>query len=173
MVTQIVGTIASKAHFFPPNTSAARLGPPARKELSLRVLGRTESVTGLAQNHGISRKFLYQQAAKASDALDDVFAPTTGDDEILLPLGGEQSQVYVRDLGLQVLGIAHVPVAFDHQFPLRAFYAACSGLSESCQRSLLRWCIRFNSAWCFCGFRWKYTTHSFIHSKSSIRYNTP
>lgn len=87
MVTQIVGTIASKAHFFPPRTSvAARLGPPARKELSLQVLGRTESVTGLAQSHGVSRKFLYQQAAKASDALDEVFAPTARDDEILFEL---------------------------------------------------------------------------------------
>jgi hypothetical protein len=87
MVTQIVGTIASKARFFPPNTSvAARLGPAARKELSLRVLGRTESVTGLAQSHGVSRKFLYQQAAKASDAIDEAFEPSAKNNQVLFYL---------------------------------------------------------------------------------------
>ena len=61
MVTQIIGTSACQEHFFPQKSApAARLGPAARKELSLRVLGRTESVTGLAQSHGVSRKFLYQ-----------------------------------------------------------------------------------------------------------------
>jgi hypothetical protein len=62
------------------------LGPAARKDLSLQVLGRTDSVNHLAQSHGVSRKFLYQQAAKASEALDEVFAPAASDDQILFEL---------------------------------------------------------------------------------------
>ena len=106
MVTQIVGTITSKPHFFSQKTSvAACLGPQARKELSLRVLGRTESVSGLAQNHGISRKFLYQQAAKASDALDEVFAPTAGDDEVLFELPVTKN--WLRQFALAEVLIGH------------------------------------------------------------------
>ncbi len=87
MVTQIIGTSACQEHFFPQKSAtAARLGPAARKELSLRVLGRTESVSALAHSYGVSRKFLYQQAAKASDALDEGFAPKVGGDEILFEL---------------------------------------------------------------------------------------
>jgi hypothetical protein len=64
MVTQIIGTSASQKHFFPQKSAtAARLGPAARKGLSLQVLAQTEPVSRLAQNHGVSRKFLYQQAA--------------------------------------------------------------------------------------------------------------
>ena len=87
MVTQIIGTSARQEHFFPQKSAtAARLGPAARKELSLRVLVRTESVTGLAQSHGVSRKFLYQQAARASDAIDEAFEPSAKNNEVLFYL---------------------------------------------------------------------------------------
>ena len=88
MVTQIIGLSASQEQFSPQKTAtASRLGPEERKNLSLQVLAQTESVSRLAQNHGVSRKFLYQQAAKASEAIDEAFtAPTDDDDQVLFYL---------------------------------------------------------------------------------------
>lgn len=88
MVTQIIGTSTpEQTHFSPKRTSLAScLGPIDRKDLSVQVLARTEAVSYLAQNYRVSRKFLYQQAAKASDALDEVFMPSADDDEVLFYL---------------------------------------------------------------------------------------
>lgn len=88
MVTQIIGTSTpQQTHFSPKRTSLAScLGPIDRKDLSVQVLARTEAVRYLAQNYRVSRKFLYQQAAKASDALDEVFMPSADDDEVLFYL---------------------------------------------------------------------------------------
>ena len=85
MVTQIIDVSASQEHFFPQKTAPAwGLGPQERKTLSLQVLSQTEPVSRLAQKNGVSRKFLYQQAAKASDAIDEAFSPSTGDEEKVL-----------------------------------------------------------------------------------------
>ena len=88
MVTQIIGLSASQEQFLTQKTAtASRLGPEERKNLSLQVLAQTEPVSRLAQNHGVSRKFLYQQAAKASEAIDEAFtAPTDDDDQVLFHL---------------------------------------------------------------------------------------
>jgi len=45
---------------------AASLGPTERKRLSLQVLAKTQPFTRLAQDYRVSRKFLYQQADKAT-----------------------------------------------------------------------------------------------------------
>jgi hypothetical protein len=88
MVTQIIGTSAFEQTGFPEkNTStASSLGPNQRKQLALNVLQRTQPVSHLAQDNGVSRKFLYQQAAKASEGLDQTFAPLAKDMEILYDL---------------------------------------------------------------------------------------
>jgi len=78
MVTQIIGTSAFEQTGFPKkNTStASSLAPNQRKQLALNVLQRTQPVSHLAQDNDVSRKFLYQQAAKASEGLDQTFAPS-------------------------------------------------------------------------------------------------
>ena len=88
MVTQTIGTSAFEQTGFPEkNTStASSLGPNQRKQLALNVLQRTQPVSHLAQDNGVSRKFLYQQAAKASEGLDQTFAPLAKDKEILYDL---------------------------------------------------------------------------------------
>lgn len=58
-----------------PVWAASLLDAEGRKDLAVRVLARAETVTQMAAENGVSRKFLYQQAAKASDALDTVFEP--------------------------------------------------------------------------------------------------
>ena len=88
MITNNIGRFAPEQQFFSQTKTslATSLGPTERKALSLEVLTRSEPISHLAQNHGVSRKFLYQQATRASDALDDAFAPSTVNDEVLFYL---------------------------------------------------------------------------------------
>ena len=65
---------------------ASQLPPKTRKDLALNVLTRKEPVTKLAQQHQVSRKFLYQQADKADTALDTAFTERHHDQKVLLYL---------------------------------------------------------------------------------------
>jgi len=107
MVTQTIGTSASQEQFIPQKTAtASHLGPEERKTLSLQVLAQTEPVSRLAQNNGVSRKFLYQQAAKASDAIDEAFAaPTEDDDQVLFYLPVTKN--WIRQFVLSLILICH------------------------------------------------------------------
>lgn len=107
MVTQIIGTSApQQTHFSPKKTSAAsRLGSIQRKDLSLQVLARTKPVSFLAQNYRVSRKFLYQQAARASDALDEAFIPSADDDKVLFHLPVTKN--WIRQFTLALTLICH------------------------------------------------------------------
>jgi hypothetical protein len=66
--------------------AAARLPARDRGDLAVRVLARSEPVSDLADKHGVSRKFVYQQTHKARVALDDAFRLATPDDEVLFEL---------------------------------------------------------------------------------------
>jgi hypothetical protein len=57
-----------------------------RKVLAIQALAGCETVSDLAAQHGVSRKFVYQQAHKAGAVLDDVFSPAVQDDEVLFEL---------------------------------------------------------------------------------------
>jgi hypothetical protein len=57
-----------------------------RKDLAVQALARSTTVSDLSARHGVSRKFVYQQARKASEALDDVFLSGAPDDEMLFQL---------------------------------------------------------------------------------------
>ena len=57
-----------------------------RKDLAIQALAGSETVCDLAARHGVSRKFVYQQAHKASAALDEAFSPVVRDDEVLFEL---------------------------------------------------------------------------------------
>ena len=107
MVTQIIGTSASPEQFSPKKTAiASRLGPQERKNLSLQVLAQSEPVSRLAQNNGVSRKFLYQQAAKASEAIDEAFtAPADDDDKVLFHL--PVTKKWIRQFVLSLILICH------------------------------------------------------------------
>jgi hypothetical protein len=58
--------------------------PPQRRQLALEALAGSETVSGLAGRHAVSRKFVYRQAAKAEEALDAAFSPADCDDEKVL-----------------------------------------------------------------------------------------
>jgi hypothetical protein len=57
-----------------------------RKDLAIQALAGSETVSDLAAQHGVSRKFVYQQTHKARSALDDAFSPATPDEAVLFEL---------------------------------------------------------------------------------------
>lgn len=103
MVTQNIGTSAfEQTQFSKKNTStaAASLGPNQRKQLALDVIQRTQPVSHLAQDNDVSRKFLYQQAAKASEGLDQTFAPSSKDNDVLFYLPITKKWIHALVLAL-------------------------------------------------------------------------
>src|SRR5690242_6162269 len=65
-----------------------------RKDLAIQALARSETVSDLAAQHGVSRKFVYQQAQKASAALDEAFSSATPDNEVLFELAVTKSWLH-------------------------------------------------------------------------------
>jgi hypothetical protein len=63
--------------------AAARLPGRERRELAIRTLAGSETVTDLAARHGVSRKVVYQQTRTA---LDDAFSPAVPDSAALFEL---------------------------------------------------------------------------------------
>jgi hypothetical protein len=66
--------------------AAARLPESGRKDLAIQALAGTETVSGLAAQHGVSRKFVYAQTGKARVALDGAFLATTPENDVLFNL---------------------------------------------------------------------------------------
>ena len=87
MVAPLIGTSASNAQALSPRESAAgRLGPAARADLSVQALAGGEPVARLAARHNVSRKFVYEQKAKASEALQETFTSLPDDRKVLFGL---------------------------------------------------------------------------------------
>ena len=72
-----------------------------RKDLAVQALARSATVSDLSTRHGVSRKFVYQQANKARHALDDAFLSTATDDTVLF-----QIQVTKRWLRQVIVALA-------------------------------------------------------------------
>lgn len=49
---------------------AASLSPATRKEIGIKAIARTVPINHLADQHQVSRKFVYQQGDKAQQALN-------------------------------------------------------------------------------------------------------
>lgn len=64
--------------------AASKLPEGQRKALAVRALAGSESITGLADELGVSRKFVYTQTGRASAALDEAFSTAANDDEKVL-----------------------------------------------------------------------------------------
>jgi len=60
---------------------AKAMTPAQRRQLALEALAGTETVSRLAGQNAVSRKFVYRQAAKAEEALDAAFSIADCDDE--------------------------------------------------------------------------------------------
>ena len=65
---------------------AKALGPSQRLTLGLQALAGNQTITDLADELDVSRKFVYRQAATAQVALEEAFAPQVADDQVLFYL---------------------------------------------------------------------------------------
>ena len=79
---------------------AASLSPTVRQDIGIQVLSRSFPISQLADQHQVSRKFVYQQGDKAQRSLDESFAPKSTDDEVLFHLPVTKSWLYQLILGL-------------------------------------------------------------------------
>src|SRR4029077_21232636 len=84
---------------------AQQLDPHQRQDLAIPVLAGSDTVSDLARQHQVSRKFLYQQVHTAEEALDDAFAPSRRPDDVLFSL--PVSQAWLRQLVLALVLICH------------------------------------------------------------------
>jgi len=86
---------------------AASLDATQRQQLAIRALAGDESISALAQEHAVSRKFVYQQTAKAEQALEVAFTPVEADDQVLfhLPI----TRRWLRRFILALTLICHSP----------------------------------------------------------------
>jgi len=84
MVASIIGKDGGEVQPFLSPLGAAGWGPDQRVAISVEVLARTEPVSRLARRCGVSRQFVYRQAGKAREALEEAFAPPAAEEERVL-----------------------------------------------------------------------------------------
>ena len=88
----------------PPSLSvAASLSSDIRQDISLQVLSRSQPISHIAAAHQVSRKFVYQQGDKAQQALNESFAPSHGNDDVLFHLPVTKNWLYQLILGLVLI----------------------------------------------------------------------
>ena len=98
-----------------PNTCTAKtLGPGQRLSLGLQTLAGHCTITDLADQADVSRKFVYQQRDRAQTALDDAFAPTVADDEVLFSL--PITKHWLKQAALALTLICHSSYRGVHEF---------------------------------------------------------
>jgi hypothetical protein len=88
-----------------PHWPAQRLLPQERQDLAIQVLAGAQPVSDLAREHEVSRKFLYQQAHTAEEALSEAFAPSSKPDKVLFYL--PVTKAWLRQLVLALVLICH------------------------------------------------------------------
>ena len=104
MATKLIYT------FSDPNLSSAPAACPAqeldakqRSQLAVEALARSEPLSELAGRHQVSRKFVYQQADKAAQALEQAFASPEKEEAVLFYLPVTKSWLKQVILGLILL----------------------------------------------------------------------
>ncbi len=105
-------TNALNTAFYPdPSTPTARcvaqrLNGQQRQQLAVHVLAGSGPVTALAERHQVSRKFLYQQAAKGEQALQEAFSsPPSTEQKVLFYL--PVTQAWLRQVVMALVLLCH------------------------------------------------------------------
>jgi hypothetical protein len=98
----------------PNNCTAKTLAPSERLSLGVQALAGHQTITGLAEDAGTSRKFVYRQADIAQAALDDAFAPTVADDQVLFHLSVTKN--WLKQAALALTLICHSSYRGVHEF---------------------------------------------------------
>lgn len=68
---------------FSKQCPAKALTPTERQTIAVQALAGQRTITSVADEFDVSRKFVYQQAGTAQAALDDAFTSTAADDQVL------------------------------------------------------------------------------------------
>jgi len=84
--------------------TAKSLGADQRLRLGVQALAGQQPISHLADDAGVSRKFVYQQADRAQAALDEAFTPTPRDDHVLFHLPVTKDWLRQVTLGLTLIG---------------------------------------------------------------------
>jgi len=107
MVLQSIDPLACGSSSFDRDScGAAGLAPLQRRDLFLEALRRTEPLIRLAEQHHVSRKFIYQQMEKATAAIDRAFQPAgPQDNHVLFQL--PVTQEWLEQLVLSLTLICH------------------------------------------------------------------
>ena len=88
---------------------AKAMGPEQRQDLALHVLAGTETISRLAAQNEVSRKFIYQQLDTAQEALQQAFAPEQDEtSQVLFYLPVTKRWLDQAILGLTL--ICHSPI---------------------------------------------------------------
>jgi len=87
----------------PNGCPAKALGSDQRLTIGVQALAGNQTITGLADEYDVSRKFVYQQAATAQAALDDAFASNAVDDKVLFHLPVTKAWLRQVTLGLTLI----------------------------------------------------------------------
>ena len=80
-----------------------QLTSEVRQTTGVQALSRSVPISHLADKHQVSRKFVYQQGDEAQRSLDESFAPTQADDEVLFHLPVTKNWLYQLILGLVLI----------------------------------------------------------------------
>ncbi|MGK7913243.1 MAG: hypothetical protein AB4050_17455 [Synechococcus sp.] len=83
-----------------PPSAAASMPPATRQRLAVEILSKTEPVSHIADKHEVSRKFLYQQKEKATEALERAFALPNRESDVLFYLPVTQAWLHQLIVGL-------------------------------------------------------------------------
>src|SRR5579863_4053890 len=101
----ILSPAPAAAQSRPAAPATQRLQPPQRQQLARAALAG-HSVSALAQEYQVSRKFVYQQLHQANDALDQTFtAPDSAAEAVLFSLPVTKN--WLRQLVLGLVLICH------------------------------------------------------------------
>ena len=100
-------TAAPTPRPLPDNRScpANALNSQQRQRLALEALAGTLPLSHLADEHDVSRKFLYQLTGKAQQALDQAFAPKPDDQKVLFTI--QVTKARLRQIVLGLIFICH------------------------------------------------------------------
>ncbi len=79
---------------------AASLNPEQRKQIFIEMQSSAQTVTAIAKNQGVSRKFLYKQQQKGNQALEKEFNHPKDESDILYWIPVTKNWIFQVILGL-------------------------------------------------------------------------
>src|SRR5712691_11098992 len=104
-VCHLTTTFLAVQQAIPNGCATKALAPSQRLTMGLQALAGTQTVTSLADEFDVSRKYVYRQAATAQAALDDAFTPAADDDQVLFYL--PVTKAWLKQVALALILICH------------------------------------------------------------------